>query len=114
MRFSLFLLCFLLSFGCKGASAEGGASLSATDLRQMCTSARDLDYGYCAGYVTAVAHALLAQDVSGQRACNHGAVKSQQLVDTFNAWAELFPEKMGEDADTAVAAALARAFPCPR
>lgn len=88
------------------------ARLSAIELRDMCTSKMDVDYGFCAGYVTAVAHTLLTQTVNGQRACSHANVRSQQLVDTFNTWADLFPDRLNMNAEDAVAAAMARAFPC--
>jgi hypothetical protein len=91
-------------------SASG--PFSGAELHGMCMSDSDVDYGYCAGYVTAVAHSLLNRSIGGYRACNHANVRSQQLVDTFNSWAELFPGRLSADADTAVAAALARAFPC--
>lgn len=86
--------------------------LSAAELHGMCTSASDVDYGYCAGYVSALSHTLLTQKIGGYSACNQTNVRSQQLVDTFNSWAEVFPDRLNTDADSAVAAALARAFPC--
>jgi hypothetical protein len=94
------------------ARAQMHGPFSAADLKGLCTSASDLDYGYCAGYVSAVAHALLETKIGGLAACNHVNVRSQQLVDTFNAWADMFPERLGEDAERAVAASFARAFPC--
>jgi hypothetical protein len=94
-----------------GAGYASGP-LSGAELHGMCISNSDVDYGYCAGYVTAVAHDLLNRGVAGFRACNHTNVRSQQLVDTFNSWAELFPARLNLDAEAAVAASLARAFPC--
>lgn len=76
----------------------------------MCGSTSDVDYGFCGGYVTAVADALLAQ--GGGIACNHAHVKSQQYIDAFRAYAELFPGRMTGDARAAVEAAIGRAFPC--
>jgi hypothetical protein len=86
--------------------------LTAGDLEQMCHSASDLDYGYCAGYVTAVADQLMEGSIAEFRACNHGAVKSQQYIDIYNAFIAQRPALRRGEAETAVAAAFARAFPC--
>ena len=104
-----FLACLFLLPANAGAAK---ATLSAIELRDMCTSKMDVDYGFCAGYVTAVAHTMLDQGVAGQKACNHSAVRSQQFVDTFNTWADLFPDRLNASAEAAVAEAMARAFPC--
>jgi len=111
--FTVFALALLFCFASPARATDpGSGALSAGDLHGLCTSSSDIDYGYCAGYVSAVAHVLLDQPVGGVRACHHANVRSQQLIDTFNSWTELFPERMGDDAATAVAAAFARAFPC--
>lgn len=81
-------------------------------LEEMCRSESNLDYGYCAGYVTAVADELIAGSIGPYRACNHDAVKSQQYVDIFRNYVASFPESRAMSADEAAAAAFARAFPC--
>ena len=73
------LLLSLSSFSVKAADGTGGP-FPAAELHDMCTSTSDVDYGYCAGYVSAVAHMLLTQHVDGYRACNHANVRSQQFV----------------------------------
>lgn len=84
--------------------------LTAQELVKMCNSTSDVDYGFCGGYVTAIADAMSKTPKTG--ACHHAHVKSQQYIEIFRSYAEIFPEKMQGDAKARVAAALARAFPC--
>lgn len=87
--------------------------LTAAELMRMCSSTHDVDYGYCAGYITAVADQMLSTGTAGgARACNHQGVRSQQYVDVFRAYAEIFPERLRDEAERTVAASFARAFPC--
>lgn len=61
--------------------------LSAAELMQMCSSTHDVDYGYCAGYITAIADQMLSTGTAGgERACNHAGVRSQQYVDVFRSF----------------------------
>lgn len=106
---TVLLLCS--SGGAHGADRQISV-LSGAELARMCSSAYDTDYGFCAGYVSAVAHVLLTDSVGGYRACNHAQVKSQQYVDTFVLFAGKFPDQLNADAGITVAGALARAFPC--
>ncbi len=94
------------------SSAADVTRLTGAQLAEMCQSQSNLDYGYCAGYVTAVADELLAGSIGEYRACNHAAVKSQQYVDIFRTYEAEYPESRSMSADLAVAAAFARAFPC--
>ncbi len=94
------------------AQAANSAGITAQELLKMCNSTYDTDYGFCAGYVSALANALLSGPVSGESACNHSPVRSQQLIDIFRTYAELYPEQMPGPAAKTVAAAIARAFPC--
>lgn len=94
------------------ARAADTSRLTASQLNEMCHSESNLDYGFCAGYVTAVADELLHASLAEYRACNHAAVKSQQYVDIFKNYVASYPEALGKPADLAAAAAFARAFPC--
>jgi hypothetical protein len=96
------------------AKAADEPVFSAAELVELCISKYDTDYGYCAGYVSAVAGLLLRQSVGGYSACNYERVKSQQFVDIFKTYADIFPEQMKLEASVAIAAALARAFPCKK
>lgn len=116
MRIVTLLTTVLLLFAplaSAGAAVPAHSSgFSAADLQRMCSSPHDTDYGFCAGYVSAIAHALLTDSVAGYRACHHEQVRSQQYVDTFTLYAKKFPAEMNADAATVVSAAIARAFPC--
>ena len=104
---------FLLFFATTGkALAANSEGLTGTELLAMCNSTYDTDYGFCAGYVSALANALLAGPVAGESACSHGPVRSQQLIDIYRTYAELFPENMKGAAAKTVSASIARAFPC--
>lgn len=109
-----YLLAFIILCIPVSAHAQNdGRRMTAAELAVMCSSKSDLDYGYCAGYVTSVADGMIAAgSIGGYSACNHAHVKSQQYIDVFSAYAEMFPEKLSGDAETVVAAAVARAFPC--
>lgn len=85
---------------------------AASELLKMCNSTYDTDYGYCGGYVSAIANVMLTESIAEYRACRHQQVRSQQAIDIFRSYAELFPEMLSGEAATAVAASLARAFPC--
>jgi hypothetical protein len=103
----------LLSLALAAPAQAAADRLTAGELMRMCSSEHDVDYGYCAGYITAVADQMLAAGTAaGQRACNHEGIRSQQYVDVFRSYAEIFPERMKDEAKSTVAASFARAFPC--
>lgn len=107
---SVFFLIFL--FPATALAQQAEFKDSGYELFSACTSHYDTDYGYCAGYVTAVADVLLQQPLYGFGACNHAPVKSQQLVDLVTLFLEDNPELQSRPAKLVVAMALARAFPC--
>jgi len=110
MRLSaLFVIALLLA----ATPVAANDRLSATELMQMCSSTHDVDYGYCAGYITAIADQMLSTGTAGgERACNHAGIRSQQYVDVFRSFAEVFPERLKDQAERTVAASFARAVPC--
>lgn len=118
MRLRFFLPLFLvLSLFLPSFGADASANrhvMTGEELLNLCNSRYDTDYGFCAGYVSAIANALVAGEVSGERACSHGPVRSQQLVELYRSYAEVFPENLRGPAAKNVAAAIARSFPCPR
>lgn len=109
-------LCLALA-ACLPAQAFSGAvnsdGLTGRELLRMCNSTYDTEYGFCAGYVSAIANALLSGTVSGERACSHGPIRSQQLIDIYRGYADVFPENLKGSAAKNVAASIARGFPCP-
>lgn len=104
-RFALPLVLIMAMITGGVAKAATAPSMSAGDLQGMCLSSYDVEYGWCAGYVTALAEA-------GGGACQDAPVRSQQYVDIFKAYMEVFPEAKKSPAPQAVSAAMARAFPC--
>lgn len=109
---SLIILSLLSVAPAARASNDATIQFSGVELYKMCASKYDTDYGYCAGYVSAVANLLLTESVSGYRACNLSMIRSQQYVDLFKKYAESFPSSLNDEANTAIAASLSRAFPC--
>lgn len=105
-----FVLCF--SSSAFAAPILPAPHFAGSELLKMCNSTYDTDYGFCGGYVSAIANVMLTESIAEYRACRHQQVRSQQAIDIFRGYAELFPEMMNGEASTAVAASLARAFPC--
>lgn len=114
-RLFLFVFLFLLSALTTKPldAAVNSDGMTGHELLAMCSSRYDTDYGFCAGYVSGIANAMLAGPVSGERACSHGPVRSQQLIDLYRSYAEVFPENLRGAAAKNVAVAIARGFPCP-
>lgn len=105
------LLLALLLLASQPAHADTSA-FTAADIYKMCVSKYDTDYGFCTGYVSAVANTLLTESIGGYRACNHGTVRSQQFVDIFKKYAESSGAPLSDAANHSIAASIARAFPC--
>jgi hypothetical protein len=111
--FSVLFLCLVLIFPAPPlGAAVNSAGMTGHELLAMCNSRYDTDYGFCAGYVSGIANAMLAGPVNGERACSHGPVRSQQLIDIYRSYAEVFPENLRGAAAKNVAVAIARGFPC--
>lgn len=100
------------------AGQEGGAGsvspgrLNATDLMTLCAGKYDVDLGFCAGYMTAVADMMVDQPLYGFRACLLGPVRSQQIMDNVILKVKAMPDRGAFAARAVVADSLARAFPC--
>jgi hypothetical protein len=114
MRRAVLLILLSLTLAVPAVAAEPQSRFTGGELAKLCQSSSNLDYGYCAGYVTAVADQLLFDGVGDYRACHHDAVRSQQYVDIFRNYVADHPETLGISANLAAAAAFARAFPCSR
>jgi hypothetical protein len=94
------------------AAQQQAPRTTAGDLMKLCSSPHDIDYGYCAGYINAVADRMLTEYVGDFRACHHSHIRSQQYIDIFKDYITRFPAVEDKDAALTVAAAMARAFPC--
>lgn len=62
------------------AMAANGSTATGT-LQQYCMGHYDVDAGFCAGYVTAIADLMKEQQLYGVRTCNLEPVHSQQLME---------------------------------
>lgn len=106
-------LCLILaSFAPQSARAVNSDGLTGNDLLRLCSSKYDTEYGFCAGYISAIANMMLSGEVNGERACTHGNVRTQQLIDIYRSYAEIFPENLRGSATKNVAVSIARGFPC--
>lgn len=110
LRPAVLAAAFLIGSAAGAMAAEGG--LAARTLSGYCNSAYDVDAGFCAGYVTALAEIMLDQPLYGFHACGHAPVRSQQLM-------EIAAENLRQEEDGTtgsarlkVAGTLARSFPC--
>jgi hypothetical protein len=94
------------------AEAKDRSFISGSMLYQYCNSSYDVDYGYCAGFVGAVAEIMHDQTVADYQACGFKTVRAQQLIDIFKNFAAQNKIMFNQDAKIMVAASIARAFPC--
>lgn len=112
MNFQKWLILGLVitGFFCPATVQAYGAN---QQLKVFCSSPHDLDYGYCAGFVTAIADIMISNSVEGYRACNHNLVQSQQLVDIVRKAFRQTPAGVTAPHErTVIAKALSEAFPC--
>ena len=116
--FIIVLACFLVCASALPARAQLAPStmpdsvISAKELFGLCTSKYDTDVGFCTGYVTAVSNRMAFSSIDGYGPCNFAAARSQQFTDLFTAYAQNYPDSLHAPADSIIAAALGRAFPC--
>jgi len=112
--FSIFTVSFLLIFASvqQSKAQYGGYYITGQDLHRVCNSEFDTDYGYCAGFITGVAEVMISQPVGQFRACNHGTVRSEQLINIVRKYMNNNPDTAAEDGRTIVAKSLSWAFPC--
>lgn len=103
--------------GAFAAQGEGGETirpgrLSAADLMELCAGKYDVDLGFCAGYVSAIADVMIDQPLYGFRTCAHESVRSQQIMDNVILKIKAMPDRSGYAARAVVADSIARSFPC--
>ena len=103
----------VISFFCAAPSAASAKTyMTGQELRTMCSSKFNTDYGMCAGFVTGIADVLLQQKVDGIKACHMTTVKTQQLMTLVTKYIDKHPEMLSEPARYAVAKALENSFFC--
>lgn len=95
------------------AAAQIQGPMTAVQLRALCASKYDVDFGICAGYVTAVAERLMADPRPEARMCLSPAITPQTLVANIEkAWGDL-PPRPDETASDNVEGVLRSRFRCP-
>lgn len=112
-------------FACDSAWAterEGGAvstvqafppgRMAGVDLARFCEQATDLDAGFCAGYVTAIADVMIDQPLYGFRACLYPSVRTQQIMENVIQAMKAPPDRSQFAARAVVADTLSKAFAC--
>ena len=108
---SLFILSFIF-FSNTAKASQDSYYMTGIELEEFCNSKYDTEYGYCAGFVTAIADVMLVQNVEGLSSCNHIAAKSEQLIENIRHFMEVNPETRTQLARVVVARTLAHGFPC--
>jgi len=109
------LVCMGLAMGLFCATPSAAAAktyMTGQELRKMCSSRFNTDYGMCAGFVTGVADVLLQQKVDGIKACHMTSVKTQQLMTLVTKYIDRHPDMLSKSARYAVAKALENSFFC--
>lgn len=86
--------------------------MAGVDLARFCAQATDLDAGFCAGYVTAIADVMIDQPLYGFRACLYPSVRTQQIMENVVQAMRAPPDRSRFAARAVVADTLSRAFPC--
>ncbi len=105
------LTLMVLMMGALPAKAADGPMTGAA-LMQYCKGLYDVDAGFCAGYITAIADLMKEQGLYGQTTCNLGPVPSQQLMELVQIQMQDNPEAQSQSATQMTATTLARFYPC--
>lgn len=90
----------------------GEQGVSAGQLKAYCTGQYDVDAGFCAGYVTAIADLMKQQTLAGYTVCNLGPVGSQQLMELVQIQMQEQGGDPAQNATTMAAETFARFYPC--
>jgi len=120
-------LILLLAFGLSAAALAGPPQhranehkaidlkpykMSARQLKIFCSGVNDIDMGYCAGYIAAMAEIMLDTRLYDRKACHHGPVRDQQLIEIVRDFLDRHPDYLRRPSAELIAHALADAFPC--
>ena len=95
------------------ATAQVRSPITAVQLQALCDSKYDIDFGICAGYVSAVAERLMGENDPSRRVCLSPAISPQTLVaNLVKAW-DVAPPSQQDFAAESVESALRQRFQCP-
>ena len=104
------VFCFLMMLSAAAQAADGG--VTAGQLKTYCAGQYDVDAGFCAGYVTAIADLMKQKTLSGYTTCNLGPVESQQLMELVQIQMQENAIDPMQPATSLTAEMLARFYPC--
>ncbi len=107
-----FVLCLLAGKAGAAEVSQPFNHISGRDLMNFCSGRFDVDYGYCAGYMSALSEILIDHKLYGMQPCNHGPVRSQQLMELTREYFRQNPDDMNGPASVAAVKAITRSFPC--
>jgi hypothetical protein len=94
------------------AAAQVQTPMGMMELRNLCASKYDVEAGLCAGYITAVADAIMRHSNPNNPVCLSPAIGPQTLVvNVMRSWKDS-PPAAGDSAFDAVEGALKRRFRC--
>jgi len=79
-----------------------------------CNKSDDNSKSACVGYITGVFEVATNNPIDGITSCLRKLRNSTSIVKTTLAWIAAHPEKEQEPASTAIAEAMAEAYPCKR
>jgi hypothetical protein len=110
--------------GRRGDGGQRGGAGHVTDGNELykdCTASTNTSFGFCYGYVAAIADAArgnvtlngVSGGVYGVKHCLAKEITMKEAVDIVLRWLAQNPETRHSGASTIVATALAEAFPCP-
>lgn len=107
-RFTLTAFLWLLAV----PAAAQEQSVSAAQLQSYCAGQYDVDAGFCAGYVTAIADLMKQKALPGYTVCNLGPVGSQQLMELVTIQMQEYTQAPAQSATSVTLDTLARFYPC--
>lgn len=112
-HFTIFVSLTLgLLLGGGRVSQASVSMLSSQDLKTYCLSTYDIDLGYCAGYVTAVADLMVEHRIYGYEACHMEQMAPQKMVAHVRGYIRKNPGVIKGNARLMIARILSELFPC--
>ncbi len=118
-QFTIVLFAFFTIFGLLNtAQAQIKEVMTALQLEALCTSRYDVDAGFCAGYVTAVAERLMSESSTASggstgRVCLSPAITPETLITHVRSVWQTSPPTPQDFAAESVELALRQRFECP-
>ncbi len=107
---------FLATFivvACSNIAALARADfVNGNNLLAFCNSSVPMHGFFCFGYIEGIADAMQFNSINGSRACIGDTVQVGQLNDVVIQFLQTNPAIRDRGANSLVAAALGRAFPC--